>query len=97
MNILDARRCNYTVDNIIMYGVDNLYPQMIESIFNLSPITDSSKISMFFCSVNLPAEINFKEFLLSPDETKKFMIMGPITQEEVEGTDWDQLTDDLTL
>jgi len=31
-----------TVDNIIMYGVDNLYPQMIESIFNLSPITKSA-------------------------------------------------------
>ena len=31
-----------TVDNIIMYGVDNLYPQFIESIFNLSPITKSA-------------------------------------------------------
>ena len=32
-----------------------------------------------------------------PDETKKFTIMGPITQEEVEGTDWEQLANDLTI
>ena len=53
--------------------------------------------AMMEAGSNEENEINFKEFLLSPDETKKFMIMGPITQEEVEGTDWDQLTDDLTL
>ena len=42
-------------------------------------------------------ETTFRELILSPDETKNFMVMGPITQEEVEGTDWDQLADDLTL
>jgi hypothetical protein len=32
---------------------------------------------------------------LSPDEVEKFTVMGPITQEEIEETDWDQLADDL--
>ena len=31
-----------SVDGILMYGIDNLYPQMIESVFNLSPITKSA-------------------------------------------------------
>jgi hypothetical protein len=33
---------------------------------------------------------------LSPDEKERFQIMSPITQEEIEETDWDQLLDDLT-
>ena len=40
-------------------------------------------------------EVNFQEFVLSPDEVEKFTVMGPITQEEIEETDWDQLADDL--
>jgi hypothetical protein len=38
----------------------------------------------------------FQEFVLSSDEVEKFTVMGPITQEEIEKTDWDQLADDLT-
>jgi tetratricopeptide (TPR) repeat protein len=38
----------------------------------------------------------FQSFVLSPDEVEKFTVMGPITQEEIEETDWDQLADDLT-
>lgn len=41
-------------------------------------------------------EITFQELTLSPDEIERFQIMGPITQEELEETDWDQLADDLT-
>lgn len=41
-------------------------------------------------------EITFRELVLTPDETEKFSIMGPITQAEIEETDWDQLADDLT-
>ena len=54
-------------------------------------------LAMMEAGSNEENEIISREFVLSPDETKKFMIMGPITQEEVEGTDWDQLSDDLTL
>jgi hypothetical protein len=54
-------------------------------------------LAMMEAGSNEENEIISREFVLSPDETKKFMIMGPITQEEVEGTDWDQLADDLTL
>jgi hypothetical protein len=44
----------------------------------------------------LKEDVIFQKFVLSPDEVEKFAIMGPITQEEIEETDWDQLTDDLT-
>jgi len=40
-------------------------------------------------------DVSFQEFVLSPDEVEKFTVMGPITQEEIEETDWDQLADDL--
>ena len=54
-------------------------------------------LAMMEAGSNEEKEIISRNFVLSPDETKKFMIMGPITQEEVEGTDWGQLADDLTL
>jgi hypothetical protein len=54
-------------------------------------------LAMMEVGSNVENEIISREFVLSPDETKKFMIMGPITQEEVGGPDWDQLADDLTL
>lgn len=54
-------------------------------------------LAMMETSLNERDETTFREFVLSPDETKKFKIMGPITQEEVEGTDWDQLANDLTI
>ena len=54
-------------------------------------------LAMMETSLNERDETTFREFVLSPDETKKFTIMGPITQEEVEGTDWDQLANDLTI
>jgi tetratricopeptide (TPR) repeat protein len=54
-------------------------------------------LAMMEAGSNEEKEIISRNFVLSPDETKKFMIMGPITEEEVEGTDWDQLADDLTL
>ena len=38
----------------------------------------------------------FVELALSPDEKQRFQVLGPITQEEIEETDWDQLFDDLT-
>ena len=41
-------------------------------------------------------EITFQELALSPDEKERFQVLGPITQEEIEETDWDQLLDDLT-
>ena len=44
----------------------------------------------------LKEDVSFQEFVLSPDEVEKFTVMGPITQEEIEDTDWDQLADDLT-
>ena len=37
-------------------------------------------------------EVSFQEFVLSPDEVEKFTVMGPITQNEIEETDWDQLS-----
>jgi tetratricopeptide (TPR) repeat protein len=43
----------------------------------------------------LKEDINFQEFVLSPDEVERFTGMGPITQQEIEETDWDQLADDL--
>lgn len=43
----------------------------------------------------LTEDVSFQEFVLSPDEVEKFTVMGPITQEEIEKTDWDQLADDL--
>lgn len=44
----------------------------------------------------LKEDRNFQDFVLSPDEVEKFTVMGPITQAEIEETDWDQLADDLT-
>ena len=41
-------------------------------------------------------EITFQELALSPDEKERFQVLGPITQKEIEETDWDQLSDDLT-
>lgn len=41
-------------------------------------------------------DISFQEFAFSPDEKERFQVLGPITQEEIEETDWDQLLDDLT-
>ncbi len=41
-------------------------------------------------------EITFQELALSPDEKERFQILGPISQQEIEETDWDQLSDDLT-
>jgi len=32
---------------------------------------------------------------LSPEEKEKFEILGPISQEEIEETDWDLFMDDL--
>jgi hypothetical protein len=43
----------------------------------------------------LTEDISFQDFVLSPDEIEKFTVMGPITQKEIEETDWDQLADDL--
>ena len=40
----------------------------------------------------LKEDVNFQEFVLSPDEVEKFTVMGPITQNEIEETDWDQLS-----
>jgi hypothetical protein len=40
-------------------------------------------------------DVIFQDFVLSPDEVEEFTIMGPITQAEIEETDWDQLADDL--
>ena len=34
-------------------------------------------------------------FNLTPEEKKKFEILGPISQQEIEETDWDSLMDDL--
>ena len=45
----------------------------------------------------LKEDVIFQEFVLSPEEVEKFTVMGPITQEEIEETDWDQLADDLKL
>jgi hypothetical protein len=41
--------------------------------------------------------VTFQRFVLNPDEVEKFTVMGPITQEEIDETDWDQLANDLTL
>ncbi len=41
-------------------------------------------------------EITFQELALSPDEKQRFHALGPITQQEVEEADWDQLMEDLT-
>jgi tetratricopeptide (TPR) repeat protein len=54
------------------------------------------RLSIMEAGLKEGGEISFRELVLSPDETKKFMVMGPITQEELEDTDWDQLFDDLT-
>ena len=48
-------------------------------------------------SLNKWDKITFQELVLSPDEKERFRLMGPITPEEVEETDWDQLVDDLTF
>ncbi|MBC8286751.1 MAG: hypothetical protein H8E42_04675 [Nitrospinae bacterium] len=54
------------------------------------------RLAMMEADLKEGDEITFRELVLGPDETEKFMVMGPITQEEIEGTDWDQLADDLT-
>ncbi len=54
------------------------------------------KLAMMDSGLKEGDEITFRELVLSPDETEKFMNMGPITQTEIEETDWDQLADDLT-
>jgi hypothetical protein len=48
-------------------------------------------------AAGLKEDFSSQEFFLSPDEVEKFTVMGPITEEEIEETDWDQLADDLTL
>jgi hypothetical protein len=41
--------------------------------------------------------VSFKKFLLNTRrEREKFKKLGPITQQEIEATDWDQLIEDLT-
>ncbi|MZH45880.1 MAG: hypothetical protein F3739_02390 [Nitrospinae bacterium] len=54
------------------------------------------KLAMMDSDLKEGDEITFRELVLNPDETEKFMSMGPITQAEIEETDWDQLADDLT-
>jgi tetratricopeptide (TPR) repeat protein len=55
----------------------------------------SERLSRMEAFLKKDDEITSKKFILSPDETEKFMVMGPITQEEIEEADWDQLADDL--
>ncbi|MBT5551443.1 MAG: hypothetical protein HOJ79_13310 [Nitrospina sp.] len=62
--------------------------------------TDMSKevqdnLSMLEAGLKEGDEITFQELALSPDEKERFQVLGPITQEEIEETDWDQLMDDL--
>ena len=39
--------------------------------------------------------VAFHDLALSPEETEKFETLGPISQEEIEETDWDLFMDDL--
>jgi tetratricopeptide (TPR) repeat protein len=41
--------------------------------------------------------ISYHDLALTPEEKKKFEILGPISQEEMEENDWDLFTDDLNL
>jgi len=52
-------------------------------------------LSMIEAGLKEGDEITFQELALSPDEKERFQVLGPITQEEIEETDWDQLSDDL--
>jgi len=53
-------------------------------------------LSMIEAGLKEGDEITFQELALSPDEEERFQVLGPITQKEIEETDWDQLSDDLT-
>ena len=53
-------------------------------------------LSMIEAGLKEGDEITFQELALSPDEKERFQVLGPITQKEIEETDWDQLSDDLT-
>ncbi len=55
------------------------------------------RLAMIEAGFKVGDEITFQELALSPDEMERFQVLGPITQEEIEETDWDQLADDLTL
>lgn len=62
--------------------------------------TDISKevqdnLSMIEAGLKEEDEITYQEFALNPDEKERFQVLGPITLEEIEETDWDQLLDDL--
>jgi tetratricopeptide (TPR) repeat protein len=52
-------------------------------------------LSMIEAGLKEGDEITLQELSLSPDEKERFQVLGPITQEEIEETDWDQLLDDL--
>jgi hypothetical protein len=39
--------------------------------------------------------VSVHDLALSPEEKAKFKILGPISQEEIEETDWDLFMDDL--
>lgn len=41
--------------------------------------------------------VSFQDLSLNPEEREKFQILGPISQDELEGYDWDHLMDDLNL
>ena len=53
-------------------------------------------LSMIEAGLKEGDEITFQELALSPDEKERFQVLGPITQKEIEETDWGQLSDDLT-
>lgn len=55
------------------------------------------RLAMIDADLKEGDEITFQELALSPDEMEKFQVLGPITLQEIEETDWDQLADDLTL
>ena len=58
-------------------------------------ISQEMKERLAMIEASFKEEVSFQESVLSPDEVEKFTVMGPITQEEIEETDWDQLSDDL--
>ncbi len=39
--------------------------------------------------------VSLQDFSMTPEEREKFQVLGPISQKEIEETDWDHFMDDL--
>ncbi len=89
---------NYTDALEVLHQTGGVYP--VRELKSADPISllpiDGSAVEQEV-EEGEAKSVSFKKFLLNTRrEREKFKKLGPITQREIEATDWDQLIEDLT-